>query len=300
MVSNTGGMLSGTLCLVSGATSGIGLAVVSALAARGAKVVGLGRSPERAARAIQAVKAAAPEGDVRYDMLDLSSLRAVADYAQSFPARESRPLDILVNCAGFYSDRRQFSADGYEMQFAVNHLAAFALTTGLAESLESSADGRVVAVSSDSHYYGWMRWKRIEAALRGERPRLPYYGLGAYEESKLANVLFIRALARRHGFSAYAADPGLVNTEMGLKQGFSLGSLVWNVKRRFGTAPEVPAKAIADLVSNPGLKGRSGSYWKEGREIAPSRRALDEEAARRLWALSQALLDRALSNPLKN
>ncbi|TXT46634.1 MAG: short-chain dehydrogenase/reductase SDR [Spirochaetes bacterium] len=298
-------MVSDRLCLVSGATSGIGLALACALAARGARVVGLGRAPDKAARAFQAVKAAAPESDVRYDILDLSSLKAVADYARSFLDRESRPLDVLVNCAGLYSDRRQLSVDGYEMQFAINHLAAFALTEGLAESLESSSDGRVVAVSSDSHYYGWMRWKKIEAALRGEKPRTPYFGLGAYEESKLANVLFVRALATRHAFTSFAADPGLVNTEMGLKQGASLGSLVWGVRRRFGTIPEVPAKAIADLVSDPALKGRSGGYWKEGREVPPSRRALDDDAARRLWALSQALVDRALaesalSEPFRN
>ncbi|MEW6548269.1 MAG: SDR family NAD(P)-dependent oxidoreductase [Spirochaetota bacterium] len=295
MASQTPGALFGKLCLVTGATSGIGLALASALAARGARVVGVGRSPERAAKAELAVRAAAPGGDFRCDLLDLSSLKAVVQYARSFRDRESQPLDVLVNCAGFYSDRRRYSADGYEMQFAVNHLAAFALTKGLAESLEAAPDGRVVAVSSDSHYYGWMRWKRLEAALRGERPRMPYFGLGAYEESKLANVLFVKALAVRHSFTSFAADPGLANTDMGLKQGASIGGLVWSLKRRFGTSPDVPARAIADLVSDPSLKGRTGGYWKDGREIPPSRRAMDQDAARRLWALSEAMLDRALS-----
>jgi len=310
------GLLGGKTCLVTGATSGVGLATARALAARGANVIGMGRDPGRAARARDSISAAVGPGAwVRYDVLDLSDLRAVDAYVKGFGAgRGGSPdkvpgaegpagpgdlggLDAVVNCAGFYADRRVGSADGYEMQFAVNHLAHFLLTTGLLPLLAKSSDARVVTVSSGSHYHGRMHWKALERMLRGERPLWPYVGVGAYGESKLANVLFTAELARRVGkapITTFAADPGLVNTEMGQKQGFSLGSLFWSMRRRFGASPESPAEAIAWLVSEPSLAGKTGLYWKEKAAVAPAPRAQDAQAACRLWTLSEALVAAAL------
>ncbi|MCE1196841.1 SDR family NAD(P)-dependent oxidoreductase [bacterium] len=293
--------LRGKTCLVTGATSGIGLATACALAARGAMVVGIGRDPARAERAraavIAAAEACASDGGARYDLLDLSSLRAVADYAAGLVAgtKALPKLDAVVNCAGFYSDRRALSLDGCEMQFAVNHLAHFCLTTRLLPLLAKAPDARVVTVSSASHYYGRIAWKTLEGYLRGATPRRPYIGIRAYEQSKLANALFTAGLARRAGgaLTAFSADPGLVNTEMGLKQGLSVGSLFWNWRRRFGTSPAVPAEAIAWLVAEPALRGKTGLYWKDKQELAPSRRALDPEAADRLWTLSEAFVEAA-------
>jgi NAD(P)-dependent dehydrogenase (short-subunit alcohol dehydrogenase family) len=301
---NGGGFLAleGKTCLVTGATSGIGLATACALAARGAAIIGIGRDEARAERARAAAAAAAEicggKGTVRYDLLDLSSLRAVSDYAAGLAAGPKAPpaLDAVVNCAGFYSDRRVLSGDKIEMQFAVNHLAHFCLTTRLLPLLAKAPDARVVTVSSASHYYGRIAWKVMEGYLRGELPRLPYIGIRAYEQSKLANALFTAGLARRAGgtLTAFSADPGLVNTEMGLKQGLSVGSLFWNWRRRFGTSPAVPAEAIAWLLSEPSLRGKTGLYWRDKRELEPSRRARDPEAAERLWALSEAFVEAAL------
>ena len=292
-------LLEGKTCLVTGATSGVGLATARALAARGANVIGMGREPGRAARARDSVSAAVGPGAwLRYDVLDLSDLRAVDAYVKGFGAgRGGSGLDAVVNCAGFYADRRVLSPDGYEMQFAVNHLAHFLLTTGLLPLLAKSPDARIVTVSSGSHYHGRMRWKALERMLRGERPLYPYIGIEAYGQSKLANVLFTAELARRVGkapITTFAADPGLVNTEMGQKQGLSLGSLFWSIRRHGGTSPESPAEAIAWLVSEPSLAGKTGLYWKDKVAVAPAGRAQDEVAAGRLWALSEALVTAAL------
>lgn len=292
-------------CLVTGATSGIGLATAHALAARGATIIGIGREAGRIARARNVLcRVVAPGAWIRYDFLDLSDLRAVDAYVGEFKTGRDGSggegpvgLDAIVNCAGFYADRRVTSADGYEMQFAVNHLAHFRLTTGLLPLLSKSPDARVVTVSSGSHYYGKIHWGALERTLRGDPPLLPYVGIRAYEQSKLANVLFMAELARRVGaapVTAFAADPGLVNTEMGLKQGFGIGSIFWNIRRRYGTSPEVPAEAIAWLVSEPSLAGKSGLYWKDKVAIAPSRRAQDQRAAERLWTLSEAFVAAAL------
>lgn len=298
---NEGGLfpLDGKTCLVTGATSGIGLATACALAARGAAIIGIGRDKARAEKArAAAAETCGGKGALRYDLLDLSSLRAVADYAAGLvEGPKALPgLDAVVNCAGFYSDRRALSQDGFEMQFAVNHLAHFCLTTRLLPLLVKADDARVVTVSSASHYYGRIAWKVMEGYLRGDPPRLPYIGIRAYEQSKLANALFTAGLARRAGgtLTAFSADPGLVNTEMGLKQGLSVGSLFWNWRRRFGTSPAVPAEAIAWLLAEPSLRGKTGLYWRDKQELAPSRRAQDPDAAERLWTLSEAFVEAAL------
>jgi NAD(P)-dependent dehydrogenase (short-subunit alcohol dehydrogenase family) len=216
-------------------------------------------------------------------------MRECVDLARRVAARG--PLDVLVNCAGVFMTRRRVTPEGIETQFAVNHLAPFLLTTRLLPSLEASGEGRIIVISSDSHRPGRIHWAD---------PGLGrfYFGLGAYEQSKLANVLFVKELARRLGMgspvTAFALDPGLVDTAMGNKAGPSPSSLVWSLRRRAGTPAAVPAASIARLSADPGFRGRSGLYWKEGREVEPSPRAKNSVDARRLWDLSVRLVARAL------
>lgn len=285
--------LRGGVCVVTGATSGIGLAAASALAGLGALVIGVGRNAARAEAALRRVEAAALGAGApppSFELADLSSLRETRNLADRLSGRP-KGIDALVNCAGAFTARRTLTAEGLETQFAVNHLAPFLLTTALLPRLASSPDGRIIVVSSASHRFGRIRWADPSRA-RG------YSGLGAYGQSKLANVLFVRELARRLGtgspVTVFAADPGLVRTDMGLKHGPSLTNLGWRIRRLGGTNPEVPAAAIAFLVGSPDLRGRSGLYWKDGRELAPSPRALDAEAARRLWDLSEGIVGEVL------
>jgi NAD(P)-dependent dehydrogenase (short-subunit alcohol dehydrogenase family) len=146
--------LSGKTCLVTGATSGIGLATVLALTRLGGRVVGVGRDEAKIAAALSLASREAPadSSGLRFERADLASLRDVEALAGRLTGATDR-LDVLVNCAGIYTARRDLTADGLETQFAVNHLAPFLLTTLLLPRLESSGDARVITVSSNSHYY---------------------------------------------------------------------------------------------------------------------------------------------------
>ena len=287
------GKLSGKTCVVTGATSGIGLAVAKILTRQGGRVIGVGRTTERIASALRETAQEAAEGTPppQFEKADLSSLREVAALAKRL-ATGTKRIDVLVNCAGAYTSRRVLTPDGLETQFAVNYLASFLLTTSLLPQLEASPDARVITVSSNSHYYGRIHWG--DPSLRRF-----YLGLWAYEQSKLADVLFSYELARRLGpnspVTVYTADPGLVNTEMGQKHGLTPSGIFWSFRKRRGTSPDKPARAIAHLASSPETKGRTGLYWKDGVPQRSSRRSYREEDAKRLWAMSERIAARALA-----
>ncbi len=288
------GSLAGKTCVVTGATSGIGLAAAKALARLGGFVLGVGRDAGKIATAREetdreALASGAPPP--RFERADFASLREVRALAERLSADLER-VDVLVNCAGVYTARRALTSEGLETQFAVNHMAPFLLTTTLLPRLLASRDARVVTVSSDSHYYGRIRWKDPSLGRF-------YLGLWAYEQSKLANVLFSYELARRLGeestITVYAADPGLANTQMGRKHGkWTPSGIFWDLRRRAGTSPDVPAEAIAFLAASPEARGRTGLYWRDKKPKESSRRSRDPEAARRLWTLSEELAERAL------
>jgi NAD(P)-dependent dehydrogenase (short-subunit alcohol dehydrogenase family) len=280
--------LHGKTCLVTGATSGIGLATALAFARIGGKVIGVGRDPGRiasagAAIAAEAALSGAPEPS--FELADFSLMREVAALAGRLAGR-GEPIHVLANVAGAFTARRVATAEGLETQFAVNHLAPFLLTTSLLPVMELAGGARVIIVASDSHYAARIRWSDPLMKRR-------YFGLAAYGQSKLANVLFSYELARRlepgSGIEVFAADPGLANTDMGLKQGLSPSSLFWRLRRRAGTSPDLPAAAIAFLAASELVGGKTGRYWLNGVEKRSSRRSYDAEAARRLWELSEEL-----------
>jgi NAD(P)-dependent dehydrogenase (short-subunit alcohol dehydrogenase family) len=282
------GGLSGKLCVVTGATSGIGLATARALARLGGRVVAVGRDQGRARAALRALSAETQEGESapRYELADLSLMREVSALASRLSAAYEH-IDVLVNCAGAYTARRVLTPEGLETQFAVNYLAPFLLTTSLLPRLTAAPAARIITVSSNSHYYGRICWRDPSLGRF-------YLGLWAYEQSKLAEVLFSYELVRRLGpdspVAVYVADPGLVNTDMGQKQGFNASSLFWSLRRRAGASPEVPAGDIAFLASSEEVAGLTGLYWRDRRPKPSSRRSYDEAAARRLWALSERML----------
>jgi len=282
--------LTGKTILVTGATSGIGHAAARLLAARGAALIGVGRSPARSDAARAALLTETPDAGVTFFSADLASQRQVRALAAAvtahLEARGSGHLDALINNAGTVSSWFVATEDGYELQFAVNHLAPFLLTHALLPLLERAPSARVVMVSSGSHFNTRMHWPDVML-------RRGYACLKAYKQSKLANILFTAELNRRLGedspVRAYAADPGLVNTEIGLKGTGGLEQWVWRRRRADGVSPEQSAASLVFLAADPSLEGARDLYWKDGRPAEPSRCALRADEAARLWALSERL-----------
>ncbi|MGO8695016.1 MAG: SDR family NAD(P)-dependent oxidoreductase [Rectinemataceae bacterium] len=281
----------GKTVLVTGASSGIGLAAAELFARCGARVIAAGRDPERMERAGGRIAAAAASSGAaapRVELVDLSLMTQVVALAERLRS-EPGGIDAVANVAGWYGDRRILSPEGLELQWAVNHMAPFALAFVLLPGLSAPKRPRFLVVSSDSHYFGRIRW-------RDPSMRHLYVGILAYAQSKLANVLFTRELQRREGsrLDAFAVDPGLVNTDMGRKHSSPAVRAFWALRRRAGTEPGLPASHIVSLALSPDVEGRGGLYWRSGEPIRPSPAALDDEAAGRLWKMSEESLASAL------
>jgi retinol dehydrogenase-12 len=269
--------LDGRIALVTGATGGIGKETARALVAAGAEVIVVGRDRARLdALTAELGPRAIPE------LADLSAQGEVRALAERVRARTPR-LDILVNNAGAIHETRSTSADGLELTFALNHMAYFLLTMLLEEPL-ATARARVVNVASDAHRRG-----RIDFDdLQSERS---YSGWGAYSASKLANILFSNELARRweqRGVTSNALHPGVIAS------GFALNNTgwfttLWKLASPFMRTPEQGARTTLHVAMSPDVAGVTGRYFSSCRQVRPTRDALDEAAARRLWEASQAL-----------
>lgn len=269
--------LEGRICLITGATAGIGRAAASELATRGAAVVLLARSAARAEEVRREIERAGGRAEAL--LADLSSLEQVRSAAKEFERRFPR-LDVLINNAAVYTRERELTDDGIEAQFAVNHLAPFLLTSLLLPLLRRSAPARVVTVSSEAHQRTRINWKDLTGE-RGYRP------LKAYAQSKLANLLFTFELARRErdrGVTANAVHPGVVGTAL-LFGGWAPLRLL----RPWLRTPEKGAETLVYLAASPEVEGVSGEYLKDRRPIAPSAEARDPDAARKLWEVSERM-----------
>lgn len=266
--------------VVTGASGGMGRETARALALRGATVAMVARSRERGEAAREDVARSAPGARVELLLADLAVQADVRRLAGEVVDRFGR-VDVLVNNAAHYSRRRTVTAEGIETQLAVNHLAPFLLTTLLLPVLVASAPARVVTVSSAAHKGGRIRWDDLQAERR-------YRGFGRYSDTKLANVLFMRELARRTagtGVTANALHPGLVGTEL------LFGGLgILRLFRRWMKTPEEGARTAIYLASSPEVEGVTGLYFEDERAVDPAPAALDDEAARRLWAVSEEMV----------
>ena len=274
--------MNGKVCVITGASSGIGKAASLALARLGADVILVCRDKARGEAALAEVGAVAPASIRQLELADLSSLRDVRELAGRL-SRLDR-LDGLINNAGLVLASRRVSADGFEYTFALNHLAPFLLTGLLREKLAASAPARVVTVSSAAH-----RAARLDLAdlqLTGH-----FNGWRAYANSKLANILFTRELASRlagTGVTANCVHPGTVNTRFG-RDGSSMLRFGLGIGRRFLLSAAQGADTVVYLASSPDVAGATGGYYIKRRLRAPSGAARDPETARRLWAISAEL-----------
>jgi retinol dehydrogenase 12 len=200
-------------------------------------------------------------------------------------------LDALINNAGTFTYWLVLTPEGYETQWAVNHLAPFLLTRELLPLLAAAPAARVVTVSSGSHVGSHLDWNDPQLRRR-------YNGLRAYGTTKLANVLFTLELNRRLGAGssvrAFAADPGLVRTEIGFKGTPGLVSFVWNLRRSSGVTAEASARGIVYLATEPSIQESMDIYWKDSRPVRASREGMDFKAAERLWDLSEKMCGAAV------
>jgi NAD(P)-dependent dehydrogenase (short-subunit alcohol dehydrogenase family) len=282
--------LTGKTVVITGATAGIGRAALRQVAGRGAFAIGVGRSARRCQETKEALLTEDPAARNVFVVADLSSQRQVRALAEAIRHRVETAgggrLDALVNNAGTVSSWYMATEDGYELQFAVNHLAPFLLTHELMPMLERAPDARVVTVSSSSHYGTRMRWQDVMHRTR-------YSVLMAYKRSKLANVLFSAEFNRRLGeqsrVRAFAADPGLVSTRIGLKGTSGIANRVWQRRMARGVSPEEGAETVVFLATDPSVSGSEWVYWKDCQPKRPSRVARRVPDAARLWALSERL-----------
>jgi retinol dehydrogenase 12 len=269
--------MNGKVVVVTGASSGIGTAAAVQLAELGATVVPVGRDPRR----LEDVARQVGGESLRADFASLDAVRGLADRLLE---RHER-IDVLVNNAGLVSRRRRVSEDGYELTFAVNHLAPFLLTNLLLDRLRSSAPARVITTSSGAHGGG-----RIDFDdLQGERSRSM---MRAYANSKLANILFTRGLAARVDATEVTANclhPGVIRTRLGRGAG-RLGDLVWRVGGLFFASPRSGAETIVYLATSEEGGEVTGGYYENSRPAGTSAAAADPELADRLWRESARLV----------
>jgi NAD(P)-dependent dehydrogenase (short-subunit alcohol dehydrogenase family) len=272
------------ICLITGATSGIGEVTARELARRGMHVIIVGRSAERVAATVARIKQATGV-DVETLIADLSSQAGVRSVAETFLQRYQR-LDVLINNAGGFFASRQVSADGIELTWALNHMSYFLLTNLLTDILRASAPARVVNVSSDAHRSGVMRWDDLQFTRS-------YNGWAAYAQSKLANILFSNELARRlegTGMTSNALHPGFVATRFAHNNGIIWGGLMALMQRLFGITPEEGAQTSIYLATASEVATISGRYFVKSRETSPAPQAQDMAAAARLWEITERMI----------
>jgi retinol dehydrogenase 12 len=275
--------VNGKTCIVTGASAGIGQAIAQGLAARGAHVVLVCRSRARAEATQHALRTATGNAAIDIALADLASQADIRRLAQELLQRYPR-IPALINNAGVVNTSRTVTVDGLETVFAVNHLAYFLLTQLLLPRLVESAPARIVNVSSDAHH-----WDTLDFAdLQNQRR---YRGLKVYGQSKLCNLLFTRELARRiagTGVTVNSLHPGGVATGLGWNNGW-WAVLVAKVLKPFLRTAEQGADTAIYLTTAPEVANVNGRYFYNRREHRPSLAAQDDEAALRLWEISEQL-----------
>jgi NAD(P)-dependent dehydrogenase (short-subunit alcohol dehydrogenase family) len=268
--------------LITGATRGIGLAAALALARRGAQLAVVARDDARGRDAVTAIEG---EGGSKVDLLqaDLTSQVSVRALAEEALQRYPR-IDVLVNNAGAAFTTRQLTVDGIERTWALNHLAPFLLTTLLLERLEASAPARIITTASDAHKGKLIPFDDLNAE-RSWKGR----GFTRYGETKLANIMFTRELARRlegTGVTAYSFHPGLVATGFNRNNG-ALMSTAMTIIAPFSRSPRKAAQTLVWLADSPDVSKQSGGYYEDRALAVSSRQAQDPSLARRLWEISE-------------
>jgi NAD(P)-dependent dehydrogenase (short-subunit alcohol dehydrogenase family) len=276
----------GKICLVTGATSGIGRATAHGLAAKGLTTVVVGRNRQKCERVCEKIRKQAGNAKVSFLVADLSSQKDIRHLADQFNGRFDR-LDVLVNNAGAKILSRMTSADGIEMTFALNHLACFLLTQLLMEPIKAAGSARIINVSSGAHGGAEIDFNDVQNEKN-------YVGKQAYGQSKLANLLFTYELARQldgTGVTVNAMAPGGVITNFCRNNGWVSWArhVTAHILARNLIGPQKAAETIIYLATSPEVEGVSGKYFFDKKPVESSLASCDVESAQRLWEISEAL-----------
>lgn len=275
------GTLEGKYVLVTGATSGMGKVTAQRLAEAGATVVLAGRNAEKTQATVQEIQQRTPQSDVRSLVADLSSLAQVRALAQAY--RDANPrLDVLIHNAGGMFGKRQLSADGQEMTFALNVFAPFLLTHLLLDTLQASAPARIITIASVQHAGQQVPFEDMTHE-KGYKP------LQVYGQSKLMAIMFTYALARRlqgKGVTANALHPGVVATNFGKEAG-GVWPVLFTIMAPVALSPEKGAQTTIYLASSPAVATASGEYFVKSKPVQSSPASYDVAAQERLWTLCE-------------
>ena len=270
--------------LVTGATNGIGKVTGLELARQGYQVLITSRDADKGQQMLRELQAQSDKTVPELFVGDLSSMADVRRIAAEVRARHPK-LDVLINNAGGLFDRRQLTVDGFEYTFALNHLTYFLFTSLLLPSLKAAENARVVNVSSSGNRLARMRWDDLQYETG-------YSGWMAYGQSKLMNVLFTLALARRlqgSGVTSNVLHPGVINTGFG-KTTTGLNKVVAWAANLAAISPEQGARTSLYLATSPAVEGVNGEYFVKQKVARANNVAYDRDAQDRLWAMSEALL----------
>ena len=283
--------LDGKVAVITGANNGIGKETARDLVKRGAEVHVLCRDVERAEEMKRDIKNATGR-EVFVHKIDLASLESVRECVKQLRKCLER-IDILINNAGVATCPEWRTVEGSELQYGTNHVGHFLLTTELLPLLRKASKSRVVVVSSKAHKYGKIHFDDLNWRTR------PYEQFGAYSQSKLANVLFAKELARREtelesGVSVYCLHPGTVKTEVGRhvkeSSGFLMYSLLQIVFHVFSKTPESGAQTSIYCAVEESLENETGKYYEDCKEAKPSKEANNVEDAKKLWEVTMDMV----------
>ena len=274
--------LEGKTAIVTGANSGMGMATTAALADKGAKVIMLCRSEERGKEALTKLM---ENKDRRLELIlcDLGDYDSIRSFAKQVRAKYDR-IDILVNNAGFISLDRQFTKEGLERQFGINHIGHFLLTMLLLKKMGEGS--RIVNVASGAHKTGKIHFDDINLSKN-------FNVITAYSQSKLANVLFTRELARRikeRGITVNCCHPGAVATNIGIDRETGFGKTITGMLKPFFQTPEEGARTAIFLASDNSVKDITGEYFYKCQIARSSKRSKDMRLAKKLFSFSRKLI----------
>ncbi len=282
--------------LITGGNEGIGLATAQRLAAKGAHIILACRDERKGHNAANYLRKETNNSAILVIPLDLAKLESVA-HAAEFILTEHPKLDVLINNAGLYSSQLQYTQDGFEMQFGVNHLGHFLLTRLLLPALQCPQEGgRVINVSSAAHYHGKIDFDN----LKGEKGPAAYNGPAAYAQSKLANVLFTKSLSRKYEgeITANALHPGVVATGLANKHGSFWIKTIWNLYKPFARPPSKGSDTSVYLAKSSEVNAVSGRYFDQHQNVQkPASLACDKALAEQLWQYSEAAVQHYLPIP---